>query len=91
MFGTYFNFLYLLLKKQSLLTNTVYFKFLTCTILFQNQLFNPKIWSSSDNKMLVKDEIGDFGYSSEWIKEIEPSYQNQEYAFKKYVCFDCIH
>lgn len=32
--------------------------------------------------MLVKDEIFDYGYNSEWIKEIEPSYQNQEYVFK---------
>jgi len=28
--------------------------------------------------MLIKDEIDDFGYNSEWVKEIEQSYQNQE-------------
>jgi len=28
--------------------------------------------------MLIKDEIDDFGYSSEWVKEIEQSYQNPE-------------
>uniref|UniRef100_A0A2S2PT69 Peroxisomal targeting signal 1 receptor n=1 Tax=Schizaphis graminum TaxID=13262 RepID=A0A2S2PT69_SCHGA len=28
--------------------------------------------------MLIKDEFDDFGYNSEWVKEIEQSYQNQE-------------
>jgi len=28
--------------------------------------------------MLIKDEVDDFGYNSEWVKEIEQSYQNQE-------------
>ncbi|CAH1738145.1 unnamed protein product [Aphis gossypii] len=44
----------------------------------QDRLFDPNIWSSQDNKMLIKDEIDDFGYNSEWVKEIEQSYQNQE-------------
>ncbi|XP_060876872.1 peroxisomal targeting signal 1 receptor isoform X1 [Metopolophium dirhodum] len=43
-----------------------------------DQLFDPNIWSSRDNKMLIKDEVDDFGYNSEWVKEIEQSYQNQE-------------
>ncbi|VVC33828.1 Hypothetical protein CINCED_3A017187 [Cinara cedri] len=38
---------------------------------------DPNIWSSSENKMLVKDEVYDFGYNSEWIKEIEQSFPNQ--------------
>ncbi|XP_060852199.1 peroxisomal targeting signal 1 receptor isoform X1 [Rhopalosiphum padi] len=44
----------------------------------QDRLFDPNIWSSKDNKMLIKDEVDDFGYNSEWVKEIEQSYQNQE-------------
>jgi len=28
--------------------------------------------------MLIKDEFDEFGYNSEWVKEIEQSYQNQE-------------
>ncbi|KAF0748464.1 peroxisomal targeting signal 1 receptor isoform X1 [Aphis craccivora] len=44
----------------------------------QDRLFDPNIWSSQDNKMLIKDEVDDFGYNSEWVKEIEQSYQNQE-------------
>jgi len=28
--------------------------------------------------MLIKDEVDEFGYNSEWVKEIEQSYQNQE-------------
>jgi len=28
--------------------------------------------------MLIKDEVDDFGYNSDWVKEIEQSYQTQE-------------
>jgi len=49
-----------------------------CIVIFQNQQFDLNIWSSADNKILVKDEVYDFGYNPEWIKEIEQSYQNQE-------------
>ncbi|KAL5235713.1 hypothetical protein ACI65C_003122 [Semiaphis heraclei] len=44
----------------------------------QDRLFDPNIWSSGDNSMLIKDEVDEFGYNSEWVKEIEQSYQNQE-------------
>lgn len=46
--------------------------------LLKDRLFDPNIWSSSENKMLVKDEIYDLGYNPEWVKEIEQSYQSLE-------------
>ncbi|XP_025422961.1 peroxisomal targeting signal 1 receptor isoform X1 [Sipha flava] len=43
-----------------------------------DQQFDPNIWSSSENKMLVKDEVYDLGYTPEWVQEIEQSYENQK-------------
>lgn len=54
------------------------FQILNVFVIFKDQTFDPNIWSSSDNKMLVKDEVYDFGYGPEWVKEIEKSYQNQK-------------
>jgi len=50
-------------------------------MLFQDHSFDLNIWSSSDNKMLIKDEVYDLGYNPEWVKEIEQTYQNEEYLF----------
>ncbi|XP_022161111.1 peroxisomal targeting signal 1 receptor isoform X2 [Myzus persicae] len=57
----------------------------------EDQMFDPNIWSSSDNKMLIKDEVDDFSYSSQRLKEIEQSYQNQEInAMKSHFDFEKI-
>jgi hypothetical protein len=56
----------------------LFFKKNVMVLFHQDQQFDPNIWSSSENKMLVKDEVYDLGYTPEWVQEIEQSYENQK-------------
>ncbi|XP_050443100.1 peroxisomal targeting signal 1 receptor isoform X1 [Adelges cooleyi] len=49
--------------------------------------YDPNIWSTTDNKMLVKDEIYDFGYGPDWVKKLESS-NNKEDAVKSRFNFE---
>ncbi|XP_050521879.1 peroxisomal targeting signal 1 receptor-like isoform X1 [Daktulosphaira vitifoliae] len=50
-------------------------------------LYDPNIWSSTENKMLVKDDVYEYGYAPEWVKELESSH-NESNALKSQSDFE---